>query len=92
MKYQLTEKEISDYVSGMSVREIEITSTLSAGAIKSRLREVGLLRTRAEGTKVAYDRGVNLGPITRLSENENGPAYAAVLSQEWIRKPLGVSV
>ncbi len=51
MKYQLTEKEISDYVSGMSVREIEITSTLSAGAIKSRLREVGLLRTRAEGTK-----------------------------------------
>jgi len=92
MKYQLTDQQIGDYLSGLSVRELALTSDLSPSAIRQRLEDAGVLRNRSEATRVAKARGINLGPISRLTANENGAAYAAVLSQEWIRKPLGVSV
>lgn len=92
MRRDLTPEQISDYVSGLSVRELALTSELSPSAIRARLEDAGVLRNRSEATRVAKARGINLGPISRLTANENGSAYAAVLSQEWIRKPLGVSV
>lgn len=92
MNYQLTEEQILAYVNGLSIREVSDLCGFSTSAVNCRLQEAGVMRTRAAGTALALERGVKLGPVSRLTEYENGPAYAAVLSQDWLRKPLGVSV
>jgi hypothetical protein len=92
MNFQLTEDQIQAYVSGLSIREISDLCGFSMSAVNCRLREAGVMRSRGEGTAMALKRGVNFGPVSRLSECENGPSYAAKLSQQWLKKPLGILI
>tara|TARA_R110000782_G_scaffold47256_4_gene104046 strand:+ start:6888 stop:7166 length:279 start_codon:yes stop_codon:yes gene_type:complete len=92
MNFQLTEDQIQAYVNGLSIREISDLSGFSTSAVNCRLTEAGVIRSRGEGTAMALKRGVNFGPASRLSECENGPHYAAKLSQQWLKKPLGVFI
>lgn len=88
----ITEQEISDYKSGMSVREISEYSDLSPSALSSKLGAIGIIRNKSDAKILSDGKEVSISSSSLLTDKENGSSYAAELSQSWIRRPLGVTV
>jgi hypothetical protein len=86
-KRALTKTELQDYAEGKSVRELSAGSDLKQSSIRQRLLDLGLIRTKSEATKMSRNRRIDLNAASRLTKKENGP-YAAVLSQDWLRRVL----
>jgi hypothetical protein len=85
---ELNQKELADYAGGLSVREISINSELGHSSIRQRLEDMGLIRNKADATKLSRARDRNLSHQSRLTVKENGESYDAKMSQSWLSRGL----
>jgi predicted DNA-binding protein YlxM (UPF0122 family) len=85
---ELTESEFANYAKGISVREIAEGNDISHSSIRQKLEDAGVIRSKADATRVARARKINLNNQSNLTQKENGKSYDAVLSQDWLKKQL----
>jgi DNA-binding CsgD family transcriptional regulator len=85
---ELTEKEFSDYASGMSVKEIAVGKDISPGTIRKKLKEAGVIRSKEDAVKLARSRNPDVTSQSNLNQKENGNSYDAFLSQVWLSRKL----
>jgi hypothetical protein len=88
MKKGLTQDQINDYLAGQSVNDLAENSDLSPSAIRARLEQAGVLRSRTDATRLSLLGGKKLRPISRFSASEVAATYAAQMSQLWLQRPI----
>jgi len=88
MSNNLTDQQIQDYVDGSSIKDLALTIRISHSCVRNKLFDAGVLRTSAEATRLRIRNRGKLPPPSRLTAQENGIHYDAVLSQLWISKSI----